>query len=252
MHRLGNPIKLFSIILTLNLWLNISPALAMMVSMENSQSSSVTSVNTSTVLVSKENEQYPVKFIVRQEQDSGRNVLVSWENAESHGTFIVRDEMDKDAGMAVHKPASLDMMILRIICQENIRSLADYAKWLDNNFTYQKHEGLDVWTSPEETLTRHSGDCKDFALLNTAFLRVLGYRPKIFAMARLFDSHAICVFEKSGHYLWFDNTKLKETPVSSIDELKNYIYDNHQMYYLYEVNLANLNQATACSGELRE
>jgi hypothetical protein len=71
-------------------------------------------------------------------------------------------------------------------------------------------------------------------------------------MARLFDSHAICVFEKNGNYLWFDNNKLKETPVSSVEEFKSYIYDTQHMYYLYEVNVANLNQATACSGQLQE
>ena len=147
------------------------------------------------------------------------------------------------------KPDALDLSILKIICRENIRGVEDYARWLDSHFTYEKHAGADVWGLPQETLNRRKGDCKDLSLLNTAFLRVLGYQPRIFAMARLTDSHAICVFEKEGRYFWFDNTELKETPASTLEEFKTYIYNNNRMYYLYEVNAANLDQANACSGD---
>jgi hypothetical protein len=190
------------------------------------------------MLVSSKSEEPAAKFTLTRESDKARGILVSYEETAPSGAFIVRNEMSDEGGKLTFRSSPLDMKILDIINKENIKSVEDYARWLKNNFKYKRHEENDIWTDAGETLDRRYGDCKDLSLLNAAFLRVFGYRPRIFAMERLLDNHAVCVFEKDGRYLWFDNTSLKNTLASSSEEFKRYLARNNRMSFLYEVNPA--------------
>jgi len=178
-----------------------------------------------------------VKYIMRQDTRPDRSVLVGWEEAGFDGTFVIRNETDEHGKSLSNRPDRLDIKILNIIVKEHIKSVEDYAVWLRSNITYRLHEDKDIWTEPGVTIDKRRGDCKDIALLNMAFLRVFGYRSKIFAMARLYDNHAICVFKKEGRYCWFDNTKLNETSAISLEEFNEYMLKFHRMYFLYEVDV---------------
>ena len=203
------------------------------------------------VLISTETKMPALNFVIRQEEDRSSGILISWENTGLTGSFIVRRETDKTGGVLVNKPDPLDMKVLNIIDNENMNSLEDYAKWLKKNFEYKKDESADIWSSPEETLTKKYGDCEDFAFLNAAVLRVFGYRPKVLGIVggMIGVNHAICVFEKDGYYLWFDNTKLKKTSTSSIEEFGRYIFKKYLCFAIYEVDLYENNRNTL-SGSL--
>jgi hypothetical protein len=181
-----------------------------------------------------------VKYIMRQEMRPDRSVLIGWEEAYSEGTFIIRNETGEYGRSLSNRPDRLDVRVLNIIVKEHIKSVEDYAVWLRLNIAYRLHEGEDIWTEPGVTIDRRHGDCKDISLLNMAFLRVFGYKPIIFAMARLYDSHAICVFKKEGRYFWFDNTRLVETPATSFEEFNEYVLKFHRMYFLYEVDVTKV------------
>jgi hypothetical protein len=109
----------------------------MLVSLENADLSALPpkANNPTAVLVSRESQWYLVNFILRQEIDKLRDILVSWEDTPS-ATLIIREQINAADGKSGYKPSALDMRILRIICRENIRCPEDYARWLENNFTY--------------------------------------------------------------------------------------------------------------------
>ena len=73
-------------------------------------------------------------------------------------------------------------------------------------------------------LQKRRGDCEDYAFLNAAVLRVLGYRPEVLAMGGLGGNHAICVFKENGRYSWIDNARLKRSKAESILEFTKYLF----------------------------
>jgi len=112
---------------------------------------------------------------------------------------------------------------------------------LKKNVKYRKDDGTDIWSLPDETLTRKYGDCEDFAFLNAAFLRVLGYKPKVMAIIGGIrrTGHAICALRRGDHYLWFDNAELKKIPAVSIEEFTKHIFRRYACLGLFEIDLDN-------------
>ena len=153
--------------------------------------------------------------------------------------IVIRQQTKTTSGISVCGPVEIDLRILDIACLANMKSLDDYALWLQKAVQYKRDKFYDVWSSPEETLAKRSGDCEDIAFFNKAFLSVLGYKPKVIALLRKggHKGHAICVFKEQGRYMWFDNTTLKRTPASSIEEFTSYILKNSIYASLLEVDL---------------
>ena len=217
------------------------PAAAALVSLEHDQRNPAAQelYDTRQVLCSKETKPLSAPFVVRQHADKARGVLVSHEEQGFTGTFIVRQESGKPGEALAAKPAELDMRIVRLINNEHIKSIEDYAKWLQEHVTYKSDEGADSWALPEETLTRGYGDCEDFAFLNAAVLRVFGYIPEVLGLAggvrRV--NHAICAFKKGNEYYWFDNSCLKSTDASSKEALAKHIVQRQGYAYMFEINL---------------
>lgn len=170
--------------------------------------------------------------------------LVSMENRRA-GDYVIRQEKRKVGSIMTIKPASVDLRILSIISSEGIRTLEDYELWLKKNIRYQSDELKDEWTEAEEMLNRKYGDCEDFAFLNTAFLHVLGYQPRVMAMIGLIGGggHAIAVFEKDGQYLWFDNGTLERTTASSMEEFTKVVYKRFAFLGIYEIHPDEQNQS---------
>ena len=168
------------------------------------------------------------------------------------GNIVIRQQKKIVGSVTVIEPVTIDLRILDIICQENIKSIDDYAQWLQKTVKYKGDDDVDVWSLPEETLTKKYGDCEDIAFLNKTFLRVLGYQPKVMAMLRGGgkNGHAICVFEKNGYYLWFNNTKLNKTSATSMEKFAKYILTNHLYARLFEINLDVRNQNNLCANPI--
>lgn len=159
-------------------------------------------------------------------------------------SIVIRQEMRKADSISIIRPVAVDLKILNIINTEGIKSLRDYEQWLQKNIKYRRDDGTDVWSLPDETLRRKYGDCEDLAFLNVAFLRVAGYQPKAMGLLRKRGrkGHAICVFKKSGYYLWFDNTKLNKTSATSMDEFAKYILRTSSYAKLFKINRDARNQ----------
>ncbi len=157
------------------------------------------------------------------------------------GNIVIRQERYKIGSVSIVKPVSVDLRILNIINLEGIKSIEDYALWLKENVKYRKDDSADVWSLPDETLTRKYGDCEDFAFLNAAFLHVMGYKPKVMAIVGGIrkGGHAICAFRKGDHYLWFDNAELKKIPAASIEEFTKHIFRRYACLGLFEIDLDN-------------
>lgn len=132
--------------------------------------------------------------------------------------FVIQQENYYTNGVWVSHPLPLDEHLVSFFNQNNIQTIEDYARWLQTNITYQK-DIIDQWAQPEETLAKKHGDCEDYALLNAEVLKVFGYKPRIFILARQGGNHAICAFEKDGYFLWFDNNHLKKSAAQNLKEL---------------------------------
>ncbi len=145
--------------------------------------------------------------------------------------LVVRQQTRITNGISVCGPVAIDLKILDLIRFSNMKSINDYAKWLQKTVQYKKDNNSDTWSTPEETLAKKSGDCEDIAFLNKTFLQALGYKPKVVALLRrgTRKGHAVCVFKEKGHYMWFDNTTLKSTPATSMQGFANHIL-KHSVY----------------------
>ncbi|MFC1645989.1 transglutaminase domain-containing protein [Candidatus Omnitrophota bacterium] len=211
-----------------------SPTCAALVSTEGKDAG-----RTKSVLVSSESQVPDLDFVIRQETDRSRDVLISWEDAEFSSAFIVRPRKREAGATLVSRPAALDLKILNIIYEADISSVQDYSRWLKQNIEYKADEGPDIWAQPEDTLTRKYGDCEDFAFLNALVMRIFGYKPKVIGMVGglIAQDHAVCVFEKDGEFVMFDNATLKQTPASTPEELNRYFFKNYLCAYVMEIRI---------------
>ncbi|MBN3038128.1 MAG: hypothetical protein JW869_01765 [Candidatus Omnitrophica bacterium] len=160
------------------------------------------------------------------------------------GKYIIRQRMCRRGSILTVQPVAVDLKIFSIINAQSIETIEDYELWLKDSIQYQNDEDGDIWSFPEETLAKESGDCEDFAFLNAAFLHVLGYKPKVMAIlgGLMQAGHAICVFEREGKYLWFDNGELKNSGATTIEEFNTHIYKKFACYALYEITLVEQGQ----------
>jgi len=159
-------------------------------------------------------------------------------NPSFMGGFKIRQEIAQNGHVLVSGPAASDREIVRIIAENNIRSLREYSVWLKEHVEYRQDGRQDKWLSSQETLKRKYGDCEDYAFLNAAVLKVLGYRPRVLAVGDREKSHAICVFEKDGKYMWFDNAELNDTDAFSLREFAEYIFSNFKGSLISEMDLS--------------
>jgi hypothetical protein len=169
------------------------------------------------------------------------NVFVSRERAGD--PLAIRQETYKIGQALISRPHRTDTIVSDMLRAHGITSLEEYLKWLRDTIRYKRDGGDDIWALPEETLERRYGDCEDYAFLNAAVLQVLGYRPKVLALMgirmfvrRCIANHAICAFEKDGHYLYFDNGELKSTDASSMDEFARYIFAHYRCLTVSELS----------------
>lgn len=185
-------------------------------------------------------------FVIREERDKNRDVLVSWEDAEFSANFIVRPEARRKGSALVNRPAALDLKILNIIYEAGILTVEDYSVWLKENIQYREDE-VDIWAKPEDTLDNRYGDCEDFAFLNAEVMRIFGYEPKVLGMVGglIAENHAVCIFERNDRFFWFDNTTLKEAPVTSLQELNSYFFKNYLCAYILEIGVDRVRPSLA-------
>ncbi|MBN3039390.1 MAG: hypothetical protein JW869_08255 [Candidatus Omnitrophica bacterium] len=151
--------------------------------------------------------------------------------------LVIRQARHKVGSICVSGPVALDEQIADTIIFNNINSLEDYLQWLGSNIKYEKDAQDDHWAAPQETLNKKYADCEDYAFLNQAVLRVMGYNnAQVLAMGGFGLQHAICVFEKQGCYWWIDNTRLKKTSARSLKEFARHIFNECGSSYLLAID----------------
>jgi len=125
------------------------------------------------------------------------------------------------------------------ILTHQIRSIDQYAQWLQENITYEADAPTsDDWASPAVTLQNKQGDCEDIAFLNAAIVRSFGYEPQVLAYGQGKEAHVICLFKMEGKYYIFDNTKYYRNIVSpSLKEIFTFLVKKHHAQYMLELSL---------------
>ncbi|OGX06036.1 MAG: hypothetical protein A2Z88_02855 [Omnitrophica WOR_2 bacterium GWA2_47_8] len=149
--------------------------------------------------------------------------------------FHIKQEIVKKNHVLVSRPNQTQINILEIIDGNKIKSLKDYVLWLQKNIAY-KRDSKEAWSMPKETLQNKYGDCEDYAFLNQSVLQVLGYRSRVLGIKSKTEAHAICLFEYKGHYLFFDNAKLKTTSIQNMDDFSKFLNQKYGPHRLFELN----------------
>jgi len=153
------------------------------------------------------------------------------------GDYTIRQEITRLGSVLVARPSEIDTQIAGFLGTHDIKTPDEYAMWLAKNISYRADAAGDIWSSPKETLNRLYGDCEDYAFLSAAVLRVLGYESKIMVLGTSGQDHAICVFEKDGHYLWFDNKELRRTDIFTMRKFGEYIFKKYACSRISEINV---------------
>ena len=109
--------------------------------------------------------------------------------------------------------------LVTFLNQNRIYTLRDYAGWLQKNVHYQSDASKDQWADPLETISKHAGDCEDFAFLSAAIVEVFGYQPHVIAVGSGKNAHAICVFKYQNVYYAFDNNQFNNTRQITLEKL---------------------------------
>jgi len=156
----------------------------------------------------------------------------------------IRQYTQKKGGIFSCGPVRQDANILRFLSAGGITTVEDYARWLQRNTEYTYDDARNLWLQPEEMLAVRKGDCEDYAFLNAAILRVMGYQPMVLAMGAHRSNHAICVFMKKGVFHWFDNARLRETNARTLDGFARHIFSHFGSDYLLELNFEDKNWKT--------
>lgn len=152
----------------------------------------------------------------------------------------ISQETYSDNGILVCAPNKLDKKLLDIASLNGILTLDDYQRWLKKNMRYQRDHGKDIWLSPIDMIDKKAGDCEDFAFFNAAMLKIMGYDPCVLLLSRgLLPGHAICVFRSGKRFFYFDNYNLKETTVSSMEDLAQSLFKNYICGGIYKMDLAS-------------
>ena len=151
-------------------------------------------------------------------------------------SYRIRQEQLSQNGVLVLRPHPTDAFVANFLYQNNIRNLEEYHNWLNQNLNYQTTPEK-TWPSPQKTISKRGGDCKDFASLNEAVLRVLGYQPHVLAVTKNPRAHAICAFQADGYYLWFDNQRLVKTKTTSYPEFIAQLRKDTSAVQLSELDL---------------
>ncbi|MCB9757863.1 MAG: transglutaminase-like cysteine peptidase [Candidatus Omnitrophica bacterium] len=151
------------------------------------------------------------------------------------GHLHIRQEQFFQNGVLISRPVQSDQKIVAIVSQNQIRTIEDYAAWLEKNMIYQTDPKEDQWLTPEEFLKIKRGDCEDFAFLNSHALRVLGFTPHIITLSSTKNAHAICAFKYAGAFYWLDNTKLKSSTATDLTAFVKEL--TNQLHYLRSFEL---------------
>jgi len=169
------------------------------------------------------------------------NLMTATPSFASVGLQIAQERISSN-GVLVSRPVKADLTIAQVIGQNRIRTVEDYAAWLASNMTYQRDAGDDQWLDPVEFLKTKRGDCEDFAILNLNVLRLLGYKAHIITLNSSQNAHAVCAFEYSGKFYWFDNAKLKTSSAATLTAFAQEITD--QLHYTRSYELDPLSKHT--------
>ena len=153
--------------------------------------------------------------------------------------LTIAQEHDHKNGVWTVGPKAIDRKVVNLIMMNKIQTLDDYAAWMAANLSYKQDQLQDKWEPPESMLDSKKGDCEDFAFLTAAVLKVLGYEPHFLALIKNSRTHAICAFQKDGHFVWFDNAKINRTPARSLEEFAGLLTKQFNYSHTLELNLDN-------------
>ncbi|HPN55696.1 MAG TPA: transglutaminase-like domain-containing protein [Candidatus Omnitrophota bacterium] len=171
------------------------------------------------------------------------SALFAQEGIYSGPSFCIQQDSSRENGVLVSKPNRSDIQIRDFVLNADIKSIEDYANWLNHNIEYRKSHQFDAWVLPSDILRRRWGDCEDFALLNSAVLRVLGYQPRFLALQRARRAHAICTFQKDGAFFWFDNADIKNARATTLQDFVQLLKKQYHLSRVLELDLSTMQWA---------
>lgn len=165
---------------------------------------------------------------------------LAWENSNLEiNALTVHQETTSRNDVLTAGPRVTDEKISFLLRTNHIQSLEDYSRWLRQNIAYRQAGDAEHGANPQRTLIQRYGDCKNFAFLNAAVLKVAGFQPRILALFMPGKGHAICAFQAGGRYCWFDNAILEKTSAQSFPAFIAEITHRYNLVSLLELDPQN-------------
>ena len=110
--------------------------------------------------------------------------------------------------------------------QKSIQDIIDFA----NDFTYvgdKKQFGkTDYWQTPNEFFISKRGDCEDVHLfIADAIYRAFNLNTYLLIAWRLFEAHAMAIYEQNGYYLVNYRQVISMTKLKDVNAVKKTGYN---------------------------
>ena len=110
--------------------------------------------------------------------------------------------------------------------QKSIQDIINFA----NDFIYisdKKQFGkTDYWQPPNEFFIRKQGDCEDIHLfIADAIYRAFGLNTYLLIAWRLFEAHAMAIYEQNGYYLVNYRQVISMTKLKDVNAVKKTGYN---------------------------
>ena len=110
--------------------------------------------------------------------------------------------------------------------QKSIQDIINFA----NDFTYvsdKKQFGkIDYWQPPNEFFIRKQGDCEDIHLfIADAIYRAFNLNTYLLIAWRLFEAHAMAIYEQNGYYLVNYRQVISMTKLKDVNAVKKTGYN---------------------------
>ncbi len=163
-----------------------------------------------------------------------QNAFAFPETPAQPGAGLVSHLVTHENGVWSSKPADNSQKISDLLAVNGIYKLDDYALWLKKNVLY-KIDPTNGQLKPAEVFSQRFGDCKDYSSLNSAVLKLLGYKPVVLAIHSGNSGHAICSFQMNDRIAFFDNNTLVLTPAKTGAEFESFLFHFYRFTQLARI-----------------
>lgn len=166
----------------------------------------------------------PADGALLQQLERAKKEGLSWNEMRGLLRKAVRTQSEGARAVLVEVMPNVPPELLRPATPEQISR----AMW--KYFTYESDERQfgrrDYWQTPGEMIANGKGDCEDFAVFASEFLKANGYQSFIVNIYGRGYAHTVAVSKQGGDYRVFDTDKMESFKASDLRQILDRLYSS--------------------------